>query len=144
MKEFGIRARTGSEARKGKFDGENSPSYKGAIYKTPSGYLMKKLLLNERGKHRADTAHRVYIHTYNVEKYLERKLKKSEIVHHLDCDRENNNISNLVLFPSQNEHIKFHKFIEHLGMFNAGILKEKPKYKFSENAIIPKEVNIKV
>lgn len=144
LKEYGITRRTISQARKGKFDGENCPSYKGAIYSTPSGYLMKKLLLSERGSHRCDPANRVYVHTYTMEKYIGRKLKPSEVVHHVDCVRYNNDISNLILFPNQDAHIKFHKFVESLGMYDLGILKEKPTYNFPKGTVVPKESDIKI
>lgn len=47
-------------------------------------------------------------HRYVMENFIGRKLKKGEVVHHIDRDRTNNDISNLILFPSQSEHIKHH------------------------------------
>jgi len=42
-----------------------------------------------------------------MEKKLRRKLKQSEVVHHLDGNRTNNSVSNLKLFKSHKEHAKF-------------------------------------
>lgn len=144
LKKYGIKRRSASEARRGKYDGENCPSFRGAIYKTPSGYYMKKLLLAERGKHRCDGAHRVYVHTYRMEKYIGRKLKKDEVVHHVDLDRQNNNISNLILFPNQAEHIRFHKHVEKLGLHKMGVLKKRPHYKLPREAVVPEECKISI
>ena len=43
-----------------------------------------------------------------MERHLNRKLKKGEAVHHIDGNCLNNNIDNLLLFPSNSEHIKHH------------------------------------
>lgn len=47
-------------------------------------------------------------HRYIMEQYLGRKLSNKEVVHHIDHNRKNNSIENLVLFPSNSAHIKFH------------------------------------
>ena len=41
-----------------------------------------------------------------VEKNIGRKLKSFEIVHHIDCDQNNNNIENLEIIKGQSNHIK--------------------------------------
>ena len=43
-----------------------------------------------------------------MEKHLGRKLKKEERVHHIDGDRANNKINNLMLFPTHKAHTEFH------------------------------------
>lgn len=45
----------------------------------------------------------VYEHRYIMEKYLERPLKRNEIIHHIDGDKTNNNINNLKLM-TKNKH----------------------------------------
>jgi hypothetical protein len=49
------------------------------------------------------------VHRWTMEKKLGRKLKKKEVVHHKDRDKENNHPSNLWVFGSQKEHDKAHK-----------------------------------
>jgi hypothetical protein len=47
-------------------------------------------------------------HRLVLEKYLGRKLTNEEIVHHIDGDKSDNSISNLMLFPNKKAHAKFH------------------------------------
>lgn len=49
----------------------------------------------------------VYEHRYVVEKEIGRPLKKSEIVHHIDGNKLNNDISNLMLM-TRSEHAHLH------------------------------------
>ena len=53
------------------------------------GYVVKRIW-NNRHKGEWITQHR-----YNMEQCLDRKLLKSEIVHHIDMDKTNNDINNL-------------------------------------------------
>ena len=52
-------------------------------------------------------------HRLTMEKHIGRFLKESEIVHHIDGDRKNNSISNLMLFPNSSSHHKFHHYGDH-------------------------------
>ena len=49
-------------------------------------------------------------HTHRVvaERMLGRPLRKGEVVHHIDRNKRNNDPSNLMVFPSQREHVKWH------------------------------------
>jgi hypothetical protein len=47
-------------------------------------------------------------HRYVMEKFLWRKLRKNEIVHHIDWDKRNNVINNLLLMNDR-EHRIFHQ-----------------------------------
>jgi len=47
-------------------------------------------------------------HRKNMEDYLGRKLNKTEIVHHIDGNKLNNSIDNLVLV-TRSEHINIHR-----------------------------------
>lgn len=67
----------------------------------------KKLLLPDH--HRSDVKGYVFEHIVVMEKSIGRPLKRPEVVHHIDRDKGNNNIENLMLFPNQSEHIKYHK-----------------------------------
>lgn len=61
-------------------------------------------------------AHHKYIleHRAVVEKHLGRTLGRTEHVHHIDCDKRNNSLDNLVAFPSNKEHRKAHLSIDKL------------------------------
>ncbi len=48
------------------------------------------------------------VHRLVMEEHLGRELKSSEVVHHIDKDKSNNKLSNLVLFSTQSEHTKYH------------------------------------
>ena len=47
-------------------------------------------------------------HRIVAEKMLGRKLKKGEVVHHIDGNKRNNDKNNLMVLPSQSEHAKLH------------------------------------
>jgi hypothetical protein len=45
-----------------------------------------------------------------MEKYLERYLKKHEVVHHINKNKQDNKLSNLQLFSNNNKHLNYHKY----------------------------------
>ena len=49
-------------------------------------------------------------HTHRVvaEQMLGRPLLKGEVVHHIDGNKRNNHPDNLMVFPSQSEHVRGH------------------------------------
>lgn len=49
-------------------------------------------------------------HTHRViaEQILGRPLKDGEVVHHIDGNKLNNDPSNIMIFPNQSEHAKWH------------------------------------
>jgi len=49
-------------------------------------------------------------HRYVVERDLGRYLLPSEVVHHKDLDKTNNDRDNLLLFDSQGDHVRFHNY----------------------------------
>lgn len=55
-----------------------------------------------------------YEHRIIMEQHLGRKLKSTEIVHHIDGNPQNNDISNLELLNSQSEHAKMHGLGTHI------------------------------
>ena len=42
-------------------------------------------------------------------KHIGRPLHRTEVVHHIDENKSNNDISNLILFANQAEHISHHR-----------------------------------
>ncbi|NNJ30458.1 HNH endonuclease [Lacrimispora defluvii] len=57
-----------------------------------------------------------HAHRVVAEQKLGRKLKKNEVVHHIDGNRRNNNPDNLMVFSSSADHMRYHvqikKFFE--------------------------------
>jgi len=60
----------------------------------------------------------IYNHREVVENFIKRKLKKGECIHHIDEDKTNNKIENLMLFKSHKEHSSFHNKVRQFGMTN--------------------------
>ena len=56
----------------------------------------------------------VYEHVYFVEKELGRQLLPGEEVHHLDMNRLNNRLENLIVI-SESQHTKLHAFLRRCG-----------------------------
>ncbi len=95
----------------------------------------------------------VRYHRYLMEKKLGRKLKSSEIVHHIDGDKLNNDINNLFLCENVSEHNLIHDNLEKLA---ARLIKENvivfcPDTKeyvyvhtFPENAPILQELTMRL
>ena len=50
-------------------------------------------------------------HIVVMETVLKRYVQLPEVVHHIDGNKNNNNIDNLMLFPNNAAHIKYHKQI---------------------------------
>ena len=57
-------------------------------------------------------------HREVVSKFIGRFLYDEEVVHHIDEDKTNNKIENLMLFPNQAEHKSFHNKVRQFGMTN--------------------------
>jgi len=47
-------------------------------------------------------------HRLVMEKHLGRILTKKEVVHHIDGNKSNNELDNLMLFPTKSIHTKYH------------------------------------
>lgn len=70
------------------------------------------------------------LHRYVMECFLGRKLESSEIVHHIDGNKFNNNIENLEIL-SRSEHLK-----KHYNQINANNNQFKPKYNLNRDYIL--------
>lgn len=53
-------------------------------------------------------------HRFVMEQFLGRYLTKEEVVHHRDQNKRNNDLTNLLLFSSNGQHIHFHQSIYRL------------------------------
>jgi len=47
-------------------------------------------------------------HRLVMQLHLGRELTKEEIIHHIDNDKSNNELDNLMLFPTKSAHTKYH------------------------------------
>lgn len=54
----------------------------------------------------------VYEHILVAEEILGRPLESGECVHHIDCDRTNNNPENLMIFKTRGDHTAYHNGVE--------------------------------
>ena len=83
--------------------GENNPAYNGGRY-ICNGYWVRFV-----PDHPNATAKGVMLeHRLVMEEKLGRYLTREEVVHHIDFDKLNNHPDNLMLFPDQGSHIRFH------------------------------------
>lgn len=57
-------------------------------------------------------------HRIVVEKFIGRKLKPKERVHHINSNKKDNRIENLILFKNQKEHKSFENKVAQFGMTN--------------------------
>ena len=84
---------------------EKHPAWKGGRITTPHGYV--RLYLPDHP--RVNSSGYVYEHIVVVEHKLRRVLLPGEVVHHIDGDRGNNHPDNLVVFPNNAAHLRFHR-----------------------------------
>ena len=66
---------------------------------------------------------RSYFYRVIMESFIGRKLRKEEIVHHIDGDSTNNSANNLMIFPSIKEHTQFHYHKEREKLISSGVYK---------------------
>jgi len=90
--------------RRPNISGENNYNWKGGtIIQEGYRYILKP-------NHPRAKLKKGYVaeHVLVMEKHLKRFLKSGEVVHHLDENKLNNKIRNLILFKNKSEHNKFH------------------------------------
>ncbi len=92
------------ESRKGRYTKghttnlkSNDPQWRGKKTIGNHGYLT----ITKNGK-------TVLEHRAIMEEHIGRPLRKTEHVHHIDGNRINNVISNLMLFPTNKAHLEYH------------------------------------
>ena len=71
-------------------------------------YVDPKTYVDDRGYYRFSNSDKL-VHRWVAEKMLGRRLKKHEVVHHMDRNKLNNNESNLHVFKNQSQHDYIHK-----------------------------------
>lgn len=106
---------------------------KSGIKISSDGY---RWIYQPNGHPRASRGGYVVEHQLVMEKYLGRILdtKSGECIHHLDGDKLNNNINNLVLCKSISEHTLLHRNMEGFVMYNIKrgvIIYEREKRQFT-------------
>lgn len=82
---------------------EEQPMWKGGVHKTPEGYLVVR---RPDHPYSSKTHHWVRVHRLVVEEHIGRYLLPTEVVHHIDGNPANNDISNLEVFSSNGEHLR--------------------------------------
>lgn len=99
LSKYGIYKRTRGEQQ----IGEQSPNWKGGRRIKPSGYVEvycpNHPRVNKRGC--------VYEHQLVIEQSIGRYLREDEVVHHIDRNKSNNSLSNLMLL-TRAEHTRLH------------------------------------
>ena len=86
-----------------KYNKENNNEYKN--YVVSGQYLAVHLPCH----HKARKDGYVYIHQLQAEKLLNRPLGEKECVHHIDENKFNNDINNLMVFKTVSDHTAFHR-----------------------------------
>lgn len=69
-------------------------------------------------------------HRLVIEKAIGRYVGADEEIHHINYNKSDNRIENLVLLPTSGSHTELHKYLERLAMYLMGILKEEPTINF--------------
>jgi hypothetical protein len=77
----------------------------GAAVKTGAGYLKFRLPVHPH----ADPGGYVLAHRVIMERHLGRTLLPTEVVHHINGDRSDNRIENLMKFDTNASHMGFHR-----------------------------------
>lgn len=71
-------------------------------------FTNKYLAIQMPNHHKARSDGYVYIHQLQAEKKLGRLLRSEECVHHINYDKYDNDVNNLMIFKTNSDHIAFH------------------------------------
>lgn len=119
LRRYSIRL-TSAQISERQFGSKNS-FYKGGRT-TSSGYV------NIRRPDHPEARLSGYVreHRLVVEEYIGRFLTASEKVHHINWDKQDNGINNLLMFGSASEHTAFHQWMQRVGSFYLGLISNPP------------------
>lgn len=101
VKKYG---KSGSKTKKGMWFRENNPRWKGGKSKHTEGYI----LILKPNHPFCDSRGYVFEHRLMMEKKIGRYLKPKERVHHLNGIKNDNRPENLIYFPDESKHQRFH------------------------------------
>lgn len=104
FKKYNIEFRETKNAKTIAESGSRNPNWKGGKITRKKGYIQIYMPNHPY----CDKLGYVYEHRLVMEKHIGRYLKKDEVVHHIDFNKHNNNISNLIILTPQ-EHTRLHK-----------------------------------
>lgn len=104
IKRNGFKLRSISETNKGKLNGR----WKGGRAHRGSGYIG----IFRPDHPNADYKGYVREHRLIMEEHLGRLLNSKEVVHHINRNRIDNRIENLILFTGRKEHLSWHRKIK--------------------------------
>ena len=92
---------------------EASPSWKGGI-----SYTAGRKCVYKPDHPRAMANGYVYEHLLIAEQMIGRPIASSEAVHHKDLNKSNNDPSNLQIFPTKSEHMRYHQILRYPPLEN--------------------------
>lgn len=70
--------------------------------------INRYVAVHQPNHHRASPFGLVYEHILMAEKKIGRELQPQEVVHHIDQNRSNNDLDNLLVFATKADHTSFH------------------------------------
>ncbi len=140
VKCFSIETQTG--IKRPQFSRENSKRWKGGEYVSTDGYKMVKAEgeTHPSGRQKYKKEHILIYEKFSGEELKTQAGNMGQQIHHIDGDKLNNNIENLVFCENTREHRNFHCQLEEIALqlVRENIIifdKKDNKYKINESRI---------